>query len=85
MPSSSERAVIDLEELGWRIERHGIASVPADELASVAVHAAEQGLAPVLAAVLTDPREPVPARERAFGRLALLLAHDRGAGFVLVA
>lgn len=81
-PRNAEAAI---EELGWRIERDGIAGLSPSELAAIADLAHDQLLSTTLIGVLTDPSAPRAARERAFGRLALQLTRDRGVHFVLVA
>ena len=85
MTMQQRPTVIDLDELGWRIECRGIGSLTASELAEVATQARDQDLSAVLTGVLIDPDAPLAARERAFGRLALQLTRHRGTHFVLVA
>lgn len=85
MAQQHRPTVIDLDELGWRIECHGIGSLTPAELVELADQAGEQGLSGVLTGVLADPAAPRAARERAFGRLALQLTRHRGTHFVLVA
>lgn len=62
-----------LTELGWCIERFGLAGVES-EVAEVARRAGLAGVSPVLVGVLADEREPEVARIRAFGLVALGLS-----------
>jgi hypothetical protein len=61
-----------VNELGWMIAEHGIASCE-PEVALVAWNAADSSLSPTLVSVLLDQSEPAVVRERAFGRLATQL------------
>ncbi len=62
---------VDVDQLGWLVEAHGVDAVPAPQLAGLARHARGLGFSPVLADLLLDPTQPAAARSRAFGRLAL--------------
>ena len=64
-----------LERVAAAIETRGIRAVEQD-VAAVLAEAGGGSVSPVLLGVLRDVREPVVARERAFGRVALRLAAD---------
>jgi hypothetical protein len=63
--------IADLDRVGVLIERDGLAAVPDHLLRSLADDAKRLGIRPIAAAVLTDPIDPIVARERAFSRLAI--------------
>jgi hypothetical protein len=56
-----------LDDIAWRIDRHGMSSIPTSTLHDL-------GLA-VLVSILDDDTQPPVARARAFGHLAALLSN----------
>jgi hypothetical protein len=67
-------SLTQLDQIGWTIERRGIAGVPDQVIAQIADDAVRLGVRPVSAGVLANPADPAAARERAFGRIAPALA-----------
>lgn len=63
-----------LDDLAWRIDRHGIDGIPASTLRDLGFAALDADASATLVALVVDPAEPAVARQRAFGRLAAWLA-----------
>jgi hypothetical protein len=74
MGMTSSLSLTELEQIGWTIERSGLANVTDQRLAEIAHEAIQLGIRPIAAGVLADPSEPSVARQRAFGRIASGLA-----------
>ena len=66
----------EIDRLAWHIEAKGLAGTD-EALRRVVQRACRSEVSPVLVDVLADPAQPVAARIRAFGRVALQLAVDR--------
>ncbi len=81
LPVSSRRGLADR---AWAIDRDGIAAHQPEGFA-VARSARRAGIRPVLANVLLDDALPGPVRERAFGLLAMWLAHAPAAVVAMAA
>lgn len=64
-----------LDSMAWKIERHGIDSIPPAVLRDLGFEADRAGLSASLSAVLTDPAAPPVVRQRAFGHIASALFH----------
>jgi len=71
---TSNHRLSQLDQLGWTIDRRGIAGAPDQLIAQIAEDAIRLGVRPVAAGVFADPKDPAAARERAFGRIAQALA-----------
>ena len=67
-------SLTQLEQLGWTIERSGLADVPEQQLLHIAHEAIRLGIRPIAANVLADPTVPSAVRQRAFGHVATGLA-----------
>jgi hypothetical protein len=66
-----------LDDIAWRIDRHGIGSIPSSTLRDLGLAASRADASAVLIAVMADDGEPPVARARAFGHLAALLSSGR--------
>ena len=64
-----------LESMAWKIDRHGIDSIPPAALRDLGFEANLAGLNASLSEVLIDPAAPPVVRQRAFGRIATALFH----------
>jgi hypothetical protein len=62
----------DLAEMGWDLASDGFAGRET-AVREVVRTARANGLSPVLAGILGDPRQPTVARLRAYGRIAAAL------------
>lgn len=71
---TSPLSLLQLEQIGWTIDRSGLTVVPEPQLQQVAQEAIRLGVRPIAAGVLADPSEPSVVRQRAFGRVANGLA-----------
>jgi hypothetical protein len=67
-PSTPDELGRLLDELAWAIERDGIEHHEG-MVARVATRLRAIGATSAMLDVVADPRQPAPARERAFGRL----------------
>ena len=63
-----------LDQVAWTIDQRGINSIPAAALRELGFLARSAGGSQILSDVLSDPAAPAVARQRAFGRIASLLA-----------
>ena len=71
---TSQDHLTQLDQIGWTIERTGIAGVPEQLLIQIADEATRLGVRPVAAGVLASASDPANARARAFGSIAPGLA-----------
>ena len=71
---SSPVSLTQLDQIGWSIERRGIAGIPEQLITQIAEDAMRLGVRPIAASVLGNPDDPAVARERAFGLIAPGLA-----------
>ena len=63
-----------LDQVAWTIDQRGINAIPAAALRELGFLATSAGAHQILSDVLVDPAAPAIARQRAFGRIASLLA-----------
>jgi hypothetical protein len=63
-----------LDQVAWTIDQRGINSIPAAALRELGFLARSAGGSQVLSDVLVDTTAPAVARQRAYGRIAELLA-----------
>jgi len=63
-----------LDQVAWTIDRRGINAIPAAALRELGFLARSAGGSQILSDVLVDPNAPSVARQRAYGRIASLLA-----------
>ncbi len=63
-----------LDRVAWTIDQRGINAIPAAALRELGFLARSAGASHVLSDVLVDTTAPAVARQRAFGRIASLLA-----------
>ena len=63
-----------LDQVAWTIDQRGINSIPAAALRELGFLARSAGGSQVLSDVLVDTTAPAVARQRAYGRIAALLA-----------
>ncbi|MFV0258458.1 MAG: hypothetical protein ACK5PP_08435 [Acidimicrobiales bacterium] len=65
---------------GWasRVADHGVAILTEPELTALVMVARRSGASEVLIDVVADPDAPVVARQRAFGRIATVIAGRTG-------
>ena len=63
-----------LDQVAWTIDQRGINAIPAAALRELGFLATSAGGSHVLSDVLVDTTAPAVARQRAFGRIASLLA-----------
>jgi hypothetical protein len=81
---SSVSSLRGLDDLAWAIDRDGICAHRA-EVDRLARSARRAGIRPVLTNVLLDDELPDAVRERAFGLLAVSLAHAPAAVVAMAA
>ncbi len=63
-----------LDQVAWTIDQRGINAIPAAALRELGFLARSAGGSQVLSDVLMDTSAPAVARQRAYGRIASLLA-----------
>lgn len=63
-----------LDQVAWTIDQRGINSIPAAALRELGFLARSAGGSQILSEVLVDTTAPSVARQRAFGKIAALLA-----------
>lgn len=63
-----------LNEMAWQIDRSGIDSITPQQLRQIRHAVGETGVRTALVEVLADQTAPAPARNRAFGRIAMLIS-----------
>lgn len=63
-----------LDQVAWTIEQRGINAIPAAALRELGFLARSAGGSQILSDVLVDTTAPNVARQRAYGRIASLLA-----------
>ena len=63
-----------LDQVAWTIDQRGINSIPVAALRELGFLARSAGGSQVLSDVLVDTTAPAVARQRAYGRIASLLA-----------
>lgn len=63
-----------LDQVAWTIDQRGINSIPAAALRELGFLAKSAGASKILTDVLVDTKAPSVARQRAFGRIASLIA-----------
>jgi hypothetical protein len=64
-----------LDDIAWRIDRHGMSSIPTSTLHDLGLAARNANASAVLVSILDDDTQPPVARARAFGHLAALLSN----------
>lgn len=63
-----------LDQVAWTIDQRGINAIPAAALRELGFLARSAGGSQILSDVLIDTNAPTVARQRAYGRIASLLA-----------
>ena len=63
-----------LDQIAWTIDQRGINAIPAAALRELGFLARTAGASQILSDVLVDTTAPAVARQRAFGRIASVLA-----------
>ena len=63
-----------LDQVAWTIDQRGINAIPAAALRELGFLARSAGGSQILSDVLVDTTAPTVARQRAYGRIASLLA-----------
>lgn len=74
MNTSLSTSLHQLTQVAWTIDQRGIDAIPAAALRELGFQALSAGASHVLADVLIDTSAPKVARQRAYGRIASLLA-----------
>lgn len=71
MNTGNMNTTSDIDRLAWSIDQFGFGFADDAQIDSVVAHARTTGASPVLVDVLADETQPVNARTRAFGMVAL--------------
>lgn len=64
-----------LNDIAWRIDRHGMSAIPTSTLRDLGLAARNANASAVLVSILDDDTQPPVARARAFGHLAAMLSN----------
>lgn len=78
MRTVASQTIATLDDLALRVATHGVDS-ERGAVSALVRQARQVGLDPVITDIVTDPREPFVARQRAFGEIVSGLARPRRA------